>query len=132
MFWLAATVASTIYQGYAAKKAGDQQAALLNEQGLLSQTDFEKQAIIALDEGHRRQQQQAIDYISAGVEIQGTPLLLLAETAKKTVTQAEELRKTGKNSRAYYSKNARVALDEGRSALISSVIGGAAQWAKGT
>ena len=132
MFWLAAaSAAATVFSGYQAKRSADKNASLLREQGLLAQTDYEKQARIALDEGYRRRQQQTMDYIGAGVEIQGTPLLMLAETAKKTETQARELRTTGRNSRNLYNRRAKISRSEGRAAFISSIFTAGSQLAKG-
>ena len=126
MFWLAAaSVLTSAYSGYSKLKAGNEQAKSLQEQGRLSQVDANKQALIALDDGYRRRQRQTMDYIGAGVEIQGTPLLMLAETAKRTETQAEEIRTTGKNQRALYNKNAKAAYSEGRAGLVNSLLGAA-------
>jgi len=126
MFWLAASmITSSLVSGYSQYTAGKEKEDLLQQEGYLSQVDANKQALIALDDGYRRRQRQAMDYIGAGVEIQGTPLLMLAETAKRTETQAEEIRTTGRNQRALYNKNAKVAYSEGRAGLVNQLLGAA-------
>jgi hypothetical protein len=131
MFWLAATAVASIYSGVQANKQAKKQASLLSEEGLLAQTDYEKQAVLALDEGYRTRAQQTMDFVSAGVEMIGTPLLVLAETAKMAETDAEELRTTGRNTRNLYNQKAKIAVSEGRASLISSVLTGASALAKG-
>lgn len=131
MFWLAATALASIYSGVQKNKQAKKQASLLNEEGLLSQTDYERQAVLALDEGYRLRSQQTMDFISAGVEMIGTPLLVLAETAKMAETDAEELRTTGRNSRNLYNQKAKITVNEGRASLISSVLTGVSVLAKG-
>jgi len=120
MFWLALSMAAS---GVAANSAGAKQSSLMREQGILAQRDAERQAVIALDEGYRRRQKQTMEYIGAGVEVQGTPLLMLAETAKMAEHQAAEIRRTGKSARDLYYRNARAARSEGRASLVSSLLG---------
>jgi len=130
MFWLAAVASAEIYSGASAKTSADRHAGLIEHQGLLEQNDYERQAIIALDEGYRLRQQQAIDFINAGVELIGTPLLVLAETAKQTEVSARELRTTGKYVRDLSQAKAKIARSEGTASLMSSVLSGVGSVAK--
>lgn len=131
MFWLAATVGAQIFQGVQAKKSADKHAGLIEDQGLIEQRSYERQAIVALDEGYRLRQQQAVDFINAGVALIGTPLLVLAETAKQTEISARELRTTGKSVRDVSRASAKIGRSEGKAALISSVFSGVSTFAEG-
>jgi hypothetical protein len=132
MIWaLALTALSTLYSGYAANKSAGDQAALTREQGALQQEDYNFKASLALDEGYRVRQQQAMDYIGAGVQIQGTPLLMLLETKRKTEIESAQIRRTGSNVNLLAQKNATVKSNEGRSAMISSLFSAAGTVAGG-
>ena len=98
------------------------QAKLVQQEGLLEQLDAEREASLTLDEGYRLRQKQAMDYIGGGVELQGTPLLVLAETARRTDLMAQSIRDMGQRKKWLADQNARAITNEGRSALISSIM----------
>lgn len=124
--------ASALYSGYSSMQASGNEAKLLQVQGETSQADYEHQAYLALDEGYRLRQTQAMQYIGGGVELQGTPLLMLAETKRRTEVEAGWIRRTGRNTNIITQEKANITKGEGRSAFISSIFSAAGTYALGS
>lgn len=113
--------ASSLYGGVSKFQSSFTQSKLIENEGLLQQFDADQQAQLSLDEGYRLRQKQAMDYIGGGVELMGTPLLVLAETARRTELEAASMRETGRRMSLLAQEKAQVTMNEGRSALIASV-----------
>lgn len=117
--------AGKIYAGYSAYKSAFSEASLLEEQGALTRDDYYKQAALVRDEGHRLRAKQTMEYVSAGVEVVGTPLLVLRETLSRSYARARSYEKTGQNVMDLYNAKAKIMRSEGKAALISGVLQGA-------
>lgn len=114
--------AASLTSGYSNMKAANSQSMFEGLQGQATQLDYEHKSYLALDAGYRLSQQQAMEYIGAGVEIQGTPLLMLKETARKTEVEAASIRRTGGNINSIAQMNAGTTKSQGRSGMISSIL----------
>lgn len=112
---------SSLVSGYSQYQSSKSQSMFEELQGEATQLDYDHKAYLALDEGYRLRQQQAMEYIGAGVEIQGTPLLMLAETERRTIVEAESIRRTGGQLNIMAKANASTTRNQGRSGLISSI-----------
>lgn len=121
MLGFALLAASALYSGFSSMQSAKQQAKWQESEGELAKQDYAHKAYIALDEGYRLRQQQAMEYIGAGVEIQGTPLLMLAETKRRTEIEAESISRTGGNINIMAGERAKITRSEGRSGFISSL-----------
>lgn len=117
--------AGSVYGGIASYMMSKDQSKLLENQGTLAKEDYFRQAEVVRDQGYRFKQQQAMDYISSGVEIQGTALLVLQETTKMANTEAKWLEYTGGAIEQLQHENAKIKEREGKAALISGILGGA-------
>ena len=111
-----------IYAGYSALIAGNENASLLQEQGSLTKDDYYAQAGLVRDEGRRVRAKQTMEYVSSGVEIAGTPLLVLRETLQKSSQKAGSLETTGGNLESLYQKKAKIAKQEGQATFVSSIL----------
>jgi hypothetical protein len=114
-----------IYGGYQTKQAMFGEASLLEQQGVLARDDYYKQAALVRDEGHRTRAKQTMEYISSGVEVIGTPLLVLRETLSRSYARASSYEKTGAATQQLYDRKAKIMRKEGKAALISGVLQGA-------
>lgn len=112
-----------IYGGYSAYKAGKKQASLLKQQGQLIYQESLRDAEVTLDDGKRFQQEQEMAYISSGVEIEGTPLLVMTETTRMAGAEAKAIKESGAAQRELYNKQAKMAKSEGKAKLIGSIFG---------
>lgn len=119
---LMALAVASLYQGFSSLQSAETQSLWADTEGKLSQLDAERKANIALDEGYRLEQQQAMQFIGAGVELQGTPLLVLKETRYRTELEAESLRTTGRNLGIVAQQKAGTIRQAGRSAMVSSLL----------
>lgn len=116
-----ALAASSLFSGFSSLQSSNTQALWQETEGKMAKADADRRANIALDEGYRTEQQQAMQFIGAGVELQGTPLLVLKETRYKTELEAESIRTTGRNMNILAKQKASITRNEGRSAMISSL-----------
>jgi hypothetical protein len=120
-----------MYAGYSTYKSAFSEASLLEEQGALTRDDYYKQAALVRDEGHRLRAKQTMEYVSAGVEVIGTPLLVLRETLSRSYARASSYEKTGVAAMNLYNRKAQITRNEGKAALISGVLSGAGTIAGG-
>ena len=118
--------AGSLFSGVTGYAAGMESASLLQEQGALSRGDYYRHAALTREEGLRVRAKQTMDYISAGVEIVGTPQLVLRETLSKSTAEAKALEVTGENVNILMNRKADIAQEEGMSSLVSGVLTAAA------
>ena len=123
--------AGQIYSGYSTYKAAFGEASLLEEQGRLTRDDYFRQAALVKDAGERLRSKQTMEYISSGVEVVGTPLLVLRETLSRSYARASSYETTGQNMLDLYNRKAKIMRKEGKAALISGVLQGAGTIAGG-
>ena len=111
-----------IFSGITSFAQGMESASLLTEQGELSRDDYYRQAELVLDQGYRTRAKQTMEYIGGGVEIAGTPQLVLKETLSKANAQSESYKTTGDNVYNLARQKAKMAKNEGMSSLVSNVL----------
>lgn len=111
-----------IFSGITSFAQGMESASLLTEQGELSRDDYYRQAELVLDQGYRTRAKQTMEYIGGGVEIMGTPQLVLKETLSKANAQSESYKTTGDNVYNLARQKAKMAKNEGMSSLVSNVL----------
>lgn len=114
-----------IYAGISTYRSAFSEASLLEEQGALTRDDYFKQASLIRDEGHRLRAKQTMEYVSSGVEVAGTPLLVLRETLSRSDARGSSYEKTGEAAMNLYNQKAKITRNEGKAALISGVLSGA-------
>ena len=123
--------AGKIYAGISTYRSAFSEASLLEEQGALTRDDYYKQASLIRDEGHRLRAKQTMEYVSSGVEVIGTPLLVAKETLSRSYARGSSYEKTGQAAMDLYNRKAKIMRKEGKAALISGVLSGAGTIAGG-
>mgnify|MGYP001499292314 CR=1 FL=1 len=113
---------ANIFGGISSFMSSREQASLLEEQGALTKDDYYRQAALVRESGQRTRAKQTMEYISSGVEIVGTPQLMLKETISKSLAQAGALEVTGRNYERLYSRKSRTTESQGMSQLITSIL----------
>ena len=111
------------YGGIASYVISLESASLLKEQGALAKDDYYRQAALIRDEGTRVRAKQAMDYVSSGVELSGSPLLVLKETFTKSRELARSYEVTGENVEELAKKKAKIAKQEGIARMVSGLLG---------
>lgn len=121
-FLLAAVAAgSALYSGIQANKNAKSQASLQEQQGALARDEALQEAARILDEGYRFKQEQMMQFVGAGVEITGTPLLLMRETEIQSQAEAAATEKRGYAAGDLANANAKITRSEGKAELIRSL-----------
>lgn len=123
MVWAATAVvaATAIYSGVSSYQSGKASAKLQKEQGALQLEEGLFEAGRVRDEGYRYQQEQMMQYIGAGVEIKGTPLLVMAESVAKAEEEAKATERRGYALESFAAQQAKITTNQGRAALIGSI-----------
>ena len=126
MSWIAVgvtavSVGTSLYSGAQANKAAKKQAALQEEQGQIQLQEALVEAAQIRQEGERTKQEQMMQYIGSGVEIQGTPLLVMAETTKLANTEAVATEKRGYAQGDLANAKAKITRSEGKAQMIASI-----------
>jgi predicted unusual protein kinase regulating ubiquinone biosynthesis (AarF/ABC1/UbiB family) len=107
------------------------QARLLEEQGAIEKNDYYRHAKLVREQGYRVRAQQVMAFISAGVEMVGTPQLVTRETISRARVESEAYKITGRNVERLYNQKAKTTKEEGRMALLTSIINAGASMAGG-
>lgn len=116
------SAAGSLYSGISALQSSGEQASLLQAEGALTQADYFRQAALIRDEGYRTRAKQAMQFIGAGVEIVGTPLLVLRETMSRSGAEARSYETAGIAKRNLANRQADITRREGQAALVSSIL----------
>jgi hypothetical protein len=117
----AVAVGTSLYSGYSAKQSSKKQASLMEAQGALQREEAYIDADLILNDGKRFKNEQAMAYISSGVEVQGTPLLLMRETEIESEYEAYRKRKQGDAQMNLANTQAGITRSEGRAQMIASI-----------
>lgn len=118
--------AGSLQQGLAGKAAGDANADLARIEG---EAAFD--AGLANELAQRRETarllgRQRAGFAKAGVGLEGSPLLVMAETAAEGELLAQRERHRGEVARTRAANEAAIAKAEGRAALVGGVLGAGA------
>ncbi len=123
---IAAVVGGSLYAGFSAHKAAQQEAADLEDQASLERAELVEESRRQKIQDRKFLAKQGLMFIKGGVTLDGSPLLALEETAEEAAKQ-EAARKNQYNARYNFgvSKAQRVE-SSGRSKLIGGIFGGIA------
>lgn len=113
-----------LYSGIAGYMFSMSEAEMLEEEGALTKTDYFRQAQLEREEGDRIRSKQTMEYVGAGVEVLGTPLLVLEETRTQSRAKAAALETTGINYERLAQKKAKLTEQRGKAGLISGIFFG--------
>ncbi len=92
------------------------------EKGIFDQQGYYQKASLIKSNAYRTRARQAMDYISSGVKLVGTPLLVLKGTMELAKAQADSYMQAGDQAFRISAHNARNAAHEGRAAIIKSIL----------
>ena len=126
---IVATVASAgaqIAGGISAKKASDKQAEAERRQGILALQEAEEQAERERIEGDRFRARQKMMFIASGVDLAGSPLLVLEDTRIEIEKRVESILRRGRAEESFFKQTAESTTARGKAALVQG-LGGAFQ-----
>lgn len=117
----AMAVGGTLLAGYNAKQAARREASALEAQGLMLRDEYAKEAQNRANEVRKFKAKQKLAFLSNGVQITGTPQLVLDETTREGQDEVNALTKRGNAYADLAYRKAGIMRDEGRSAFIGSI-----------
>lgn len=117
----AVSVGSSLYGGYAANQSAKKQASLMEQQGALQRDEALQEAARIRDDGYRFKQEQMMQYIGSGVEVQGTALLVLAETTSLAEAEAQATERRGYAESDLANANAKITKSTGKAQMLASI-----------
>lgn len=115
------SIAGNVFAGTYGLLSSLTEAKSLKEQGKVAQSDYLLQAKLVREEGHRIRAKQTMEYLGSGVDIAGTPQLVLKETLSRAAAKAHSLEITGSNVNTLYRNKARTVRNEGVASLVSNL-----------
>jgi len=113
--------ASSGFAGITALTDSYANANVLEEQGVFAMHNYSQRAMLIKSNGYRTRARQAMDYISSGVKLVGTPLLVLKDTVTRANAQAESYIRAGNQAQINSANKAAAARGVGRASLIKNV-----------
>ncbi len=123
---IAAVVGGSLYAGYSAHKAAQQEADALEGQASLERAELQEESRRQSIQDRKFLAKQGLMFVKGGVSLAGSPMLVLEETAEEAAKQ-KTARTNQLNARYNFgvSKAQRVE-SSGRSKLIGGIFGGIA------
>ncbi len=118
--------AGSIYTGISSLTSAYDFAEDLRFQGDIIFQESMRTAAIIDSEGKRFAAGQALQYIGSGVHLAGSALVTIAQTKKFAATEAAATRARGAATKTLAERTAERKEAEGRSNLVSGIIGGVA------
>lgn len=115
------TGAADLFSGIDALLQSKESSKLLKEEGTLVKADYFRQAKLVREDGTRVRSKQAMQYLGAGVELVGTPLLVLRQTLMDATERAESFQTAGIRAEDKFNRQAKQARRAGRAALIKGI-----------
>lgn len=125
VWWAVASLATSVYSGSKQKDAAKAQAGMAEDDARLLKWEAEREAAITRDEGIRYAKEQAMAYMSSGVQLEGSALLTVAETIKLSETEAKAIEYRGGRMADMKNREASIYRKQGRASFISSIFSGA-------
>lgn len=114
-------VAATLAQGSAAKKSADEEASNIRKQAGLQLEESRVEAERVGENFRKFQIKQKLSFLKSGVSLEGSPLLVLADTAEESKRQTDAILNRGTALAGLGRSRAKIAERGGRAKLLSSV-----------
>lgn len=120
-------VGASLYEGSTTRSAYKAQASLVEDDARLLKWEAERDAAVMRDDGQRYAKEQAMAYVSSGVQMSGSALLITAETIKMSEAEAGAIEFRGDRMYDAKMREASNLKKQGKASFISSVLGGGAK-----
>jgi hypothetical protein len=111
-----------IFQGVQARRATREEAKLLEQQSILEREAAEFDARQQERSFDNLLGQQRLSFAASGVELVGSPIMILEETLRDKEETINNILKTGQARATALTEQARMTRRRGRDAFISSII----------
>lgn len=116
-----AGAATQIMGGMQANKAASQEAKLMTQQAELAQQESLREAEIKARDVRSFKERQSVIYAGQGITLEGTPLLVMEETARRGQEEVDAIVRAGKAQSGLIRARAQQTRRSGRNALFGSI-----------
>ena len=113
---------TTLGSGFLQKKEADKEARAIKEQQEIKRLEDEKSANIAVDQNRKFLAQQKLQFLLNGVTLEGSPLLVLEDTANFGIEEVQAFKNRSKAQMDLMATQASRVKNAGRASLIGSGI----------
>lgn len=114
------SIGSSIYGGQQANKAAGQEAVLQRQQAAIAQEEANRDAGIHADERTQFLKRQKLAFLKSGVTLEGSPLLVLEDTQRKSQEEVDAMIRRGNAQYRLGNASADITESKGRAALIGA------------
>lgn len=115
------------YAGSEQKDMYKSQAGMAKDDANLLKWESEREALVTREEGRRFAKEQAMAYVSSGVQLEGSALLTVTETVKLSETEARAIEYRGNTQYNSKMRESELLTKQGKAAFVSSVFGSTGQ-----
>lgn len=112
------SVGSKVASGFAAKKAANNEASLLEDQARIATDEAAQKAQIRATEVRKFAKTQKLAFLKNGVTLEGSPLLVLQDTFDQGQIEVNAITKQGFAQSKLLNAKAQIMRNQGRAALI--------------
>lgn len=127
----AISVGGSILSGVSANSAAKEEAALQRRQAEIALAESKTAAVNEATNQTRAVQRQKLAYLSSGVALEGSPLIVLEDTRKAGQQQVDAILSRGSAQYELGMRQAEITKNKGRAALLGGILQGAASAGKG-
>lgn len=117
----AVSAGASIYGGIQANSASKKEAGLLREQGAIAQSEADSEAASHARDVRRFAADQSLAFLSNGVTLAGSPLLVLDDTITQGQKEVDSITRSGNAQRSLFNQRADITRNQGRAALIGGL-----------
>ena len=112
-----------IQGGIQAKKSSKTQASMILEEGEYQKAESYRSARLVREEANSFAQDQKMQYISAGVEVYGTPTTVIKDTIRQGNEEGVALEKQGDRLLSKAQAEAKAVTKQGKNQMYQGIIG---------
>lgn len=115
----------SIYGGYAAVQSSKSTKGMMEDQARLTYDEARRTALRMREEGESFRQEQEMAYISSGVEIGGSSVVVLEQTRRYVEEEVVATERSGLAQKEFMEKQAKIQYKQTKASAIASIFGGA-------
>lgn len=116
------SILTTLGAGFMQKKEADKEARAIKEQQEIKRIEDENAANMAVDQNRKFLAQQKLQFLLNGVNLEGSPLLVLEDTANFGIEEVQAFKNRSNAQMRLMGKQASRVKNAGRASLIGSGI----------
>lgn len=115
------SIGSSLIGGAQQKKAAEEQAELMRDQGALARAESDREALRKGEERDKFIAQQKVSFLANGIGLGGSSLAVMEDTFNQFQQEIDAIRRAGTAQQDFTNRQARLTERSGRAALFGGV-----------